>query len=442
MGRRMSVVRLPRRLPPWPAFLCLIAGIAALCGCHRRPEAEARVIRVWSHQGQEAENLAIKEIAAAFNVANTGKNLRVELTFFPDFQYSEKLMIAAAARDLPDVFDLDGPLVARFAEAGLLASLQDRFSPEELADFLPTIIEQGTVNGQLRALGAFESAVVLYFDRAIFEECGVQAPAAGEAWTWDEFLAACEKLKAAGIEPLAMHMDESADEWFTYAFSPVIWSGGGGLIETSPSRVRGVLTSPENVRAISAWREVFVRGFAATDPVDPDPFGKGRVAMDWTGHWMARSHMLSKGDRLGVMPLPRVGDRSVAPCGSWCWALSSRAADPDAAAKWLRWVVGADTGVAPIVRANGAVPARRSAFDAFPEYSEYPYKQFRDQLETSARARPRTIFYATLTARFAGALRDIARGDDVESRLRQAEDEIQSVIDRRVAPSAGKEVAP
>jgi multiple sugar transport system substrate-binding protein len=77
------------------------------------------------------------------------------------------------------------------------------------------------------------------------------------------------------------------------------------------------------------------------------------------------------------------------------------------------------------------VPSRRSAFAEFPEYAEVPYRIFRSQLETAARPRPRTAFYATLTRSFAGALRDISRGADVAARLKKAEDEVQRVIDRK-----------
>lgn len=390
-----------------------------------------RVIRVWSHQGQEAENRAMREIAEAFNATHAERGVRVELTFFPDFQYAEKLAIAAAARDLPDAFDLDGPLVARLVDAGLLAPLDAWVNTKEREDFLPTILQQGTIDGRLYALGAFESAVVLYYDREMLARAGVEVTSEAEenGWAWDEFLAACETLKTAGIEPLAMHMDDGADEWFTYAFSPVVWSGGGALIDGA--RVRGVLASAENVRSLRAWREVFARGYAATDPVDPNPFGNGKVAMDWSGHWMARGHLEAKGERLGAMRLPRVGETSVAPCGSWAWGVSARAKDKALAAAWVKWVTGAETGVVPIVRANGAVPARRSAFAAFPEYAEAPYRLFREQLETTARARPRTPYYATLTARFAAALRDIARGAEVEARLKQAEEEVAAVIERR-----------
>ena len=82
-----------------------------------------QVLRVWSHQGQEAEHKALLAIVQSFNDAHATEGLRVEVSFFPDFQYTEKLSIAAAADDMPDAFELDGPLVARFVEAGWLAPL-------------------------------------------------------------------------------------------------------------------------------------------------------------------------------------------------------------------------------------------------------------------------------------------------------------------------------
>jgi ABC-type glycerol-3-phosphate transport system substrate-binding protein len=422
-----------RRLLPFILAAAVLVFHAAGAAASDDTERASRVVRVWCHQGQQAENEAMRRIGAAFNRAHERDGVRVELTFFPDFQYTEKLAIAAAAHDLPDTFDLDGPLVARLADAQLLAPLDPWFSQDDLQDFLPTIRRQGTIHGRLYALGAFDSAVVLYYDRAMLARAGVSPPADDQDWTWREFLAACARLQAAGIRPVAMHMNETADEWFTYAFSPVIWSGGGRLISADGRRVRGVLNSPENVSSLRRWQEVFTKGYAQTDPVDPDPFGHGRTAMDWSGHWLARSHLENKGADLGAMPLPRFGPQPVAPCGSWCWGIAAQARDPDLAALWVKWVTDAHHGIVPIVRANGAVPARRSAFAAFPEYQRQPYRVFRTQLEHFARPRPRTPAYATLTQRFAAALRDIARGADVASRLRTAGVEIQAVIDRRSA---------
>ena len=75
------------------AVLFLDAGLATL----RAGESPPQLIRVWSHQGQEAENRAMRDIAAAFNDAHAAQNVRVEISFFPDFQYTEKVSIAAAA---------------------------------------------------------------------------------------------------------------------------------------------------------------------------------------------------------------------------------------------------------------------------------------------------------------------------------------------------------
>lgn len=420
--------RTPRTRRAW----LLGAGAACTCpwltGCARGGE---QPLRVWAHQGQESENRALRQIAAEFERAELHPASRLELTFFPDHHYTERLSIAAAAEALPDAFELDGPLVTRFVDAGRLAPLGPLFSAEELADFLPTIRAQGSVEGQLYTLGSYDSAAVLYCDRSLLDAAGVRYTHGGHGFTWAELLDTCERLAARGIRPLALHTSASADEWFTYAFSPLLWSGGGQLIDARPGGgVRGVLASGENVATLRAWQALFQRGFAFADAVDPDPFGNGTAAMDWSGHWMARSHLRNKGAALGVMGLPRLGPQPVAACGSFCWALSRGAAQPERAIRWLRWVTDAERGVAPLVRANGAVPARLSAFAAFPEYEHLPYRLFREQLETFARPRPHTPFYATLTQKLAAAMRDIAHGADVAARLQRAEDEVQGFIDR------------
>ena len=405
--------------------LSLCAVLAA--GCVR--EAVRPPIRVWCQQGQEAENHAMRAMAAAFNRAHDEQGIAVSLTFFPDFQYTEKVSIAAAARDLPDVLALDGPTVARFVEAGLLRPIARYFTDEELADFAPTIRAQGDVDGTLYALGAFDSAMVLYYDRDLLAQAGVAPPPEFEGWTWDEFLAACARLKAAGIDPVSLHMDDSGDEWYTYAFSPLIWSAGGRLIGAD-GRIEGVLNAPGNATVLRRWAEVFEHDYAARAPIDPNPFGNGQTALDWTGHWMVRAHLAAKGTRLGAMPLPSMGDRPVAACGSWCWGLTQDARAPDLAALWLRWVTDPVQGIEPIVRANGAVPARRSAYALFPNYNEPPFALFRHLQETAGHPRPRTPFYPTLTRHFAAALRDTAHGADPQECLDRAAHQIQSRMDR------------
>lgn len=438
----------PMRWPPlhwfpygrrWgPLLFPALAGLfaALVCSCQDGSGRGPTVVRAWAHQGQEAENRALRQIVAEFNATHVEEGVRVEITFFPDYQYTEKVSIAAAARDLPDAMELDGPTVAQFVDAGLMQSLDSWIAEDARHDFLPTILAQGTVNGKLYALGAFDSALVLYYDKTLLAEAGVTPPTGGAAWTWTEFLQACRRLKAAGHDPVSLHMDVSADEWFTYAFSPIVWSAGGRLIAEDGTQVEHVLNDKVNVEALRRWQVLFEEDLVDRNPIDPNPFGAGKTAMDWTGHWMARSHMDDKGDRLGVMPLPKVGPISAAPCGSWCWGITVQAHPPKWAAEWVAWVTDGEHGVLPMVRANGAVPARKSVFDADPAYQQPPYSVFRALLESSGRPRPRTPHYAPLTQHVAAALRDIASGADVQERLDRAAAQIQRIINRRSGPGA------
>ncbi|MBN1513603.1 MAG: sugar ABC transporter substrate-binding protein, partial [Phycisphaerae bacterium] len=338
--------------------------------------------------------------------------------------------IASATRRLPDVLEIDGPLVGPWAAEGLLRPLDAYVTSELRADFLPSILTQGTFNEKLYSLGAFDSALVVYFNRDLMEKAGLHPPeSVADAWNWETFVEALRRVRPHATVPLSLHMDEQGTEWFTYAFSPLIWSNGGALIDTARKRVVGVLDGAGNVEAISRWQALFSEGLAEATTTNPNPFAAGLAAFDWTGHWMLPSFEAAD-IRFGAMPLPRMGEVSAAASGSWCWGLSRECRHPDDAWKVVAWLVDAEHGVEPIVRANGAVPARRSAFALFPEYEQMPRRLFREQLETAAHPRPRTAVYPSLSVEFARALRDVAIGNDVQKTLTRAAQSVQRALDR------------
>jgi ABC-type glycerol-3-phosphate transport system substrate-binding protein len=425
--------------PPIAGCLALLAALSGCDGAADRAADDetdviggARIVEIWAHQGQERENAAMRGIIEAFNEAHADEDLRAEITFFPDRQYADKVSIASAGGTLPDVIDIDGPCVGPWAAEGILRPIDDLIDNALRADMLDSLIEQGTYQGDLYALGAFDSALVVYYNRDMIGQAGLTPPATVEqAWTWAEFIAALEAVKGHAAIPLSLHMDDQSDEWLTYAFSPLIWSNGGQLIDTEEHRAVGVLDGPAAIEAVTRWQNLFATGLAEATSTRPDPFSDGLAAFDWTGHWMLPVFEGVDDLRFGVMPLPRMGDEHVAACGSWCWGISSACDDVEAAALVLRWLLDSEHGIRPIVDANGAVPGRHSAFSLFPEYEQMPRRLFRAQLQASAHPRPRTAVYLTLTSEFARALRDIALGADVADRLGEAARAVQRVLDRR-----------
>jgi ABC-type glycerol-3-phosphate transport system substrate-binding protein len=416
-------------------FACAVLTLV-LAGCsgeEKVPEGFT-VITVWAHQGQARENMAMRAIVDAFNQAYQDEKLMIDITFFPDRQYADKVSIASASGSLPDVLDIDGPFVGPWAAEGLLIPIDSYVDTQLREDMLASLIEQGTYNKKLYALGAFDSALVVYYNRDVMEKADLDPPElVDEAWTWQEFTDALEKVKPHVPIALSLHMNQQSDEWFTYAFTPLVWSNGGALIDTANGRIEGVMNGAATAEAITEWKALFENGYAQATSPTPDPFSAQQSAFDWNGHWMLPTFEETEGLHFGAMPLPRMGDIPVAASGSWCWGLSRNARDPKTAWKAIEWFLDPKQGIQPIVEANGAVPGRKSAFQYFPEYDTMPQRLFREQLELAAHPRPRTPVYLTLTTEFARALRDIAKGADVEARLTEAAETVQQTYDRRYA---------
>lgn len=417
----------------------LVAFAALLTGACRPSAAEvpADHITVWAHHGQAAEHAAMQRIVADFNAAYAVDGPVVRVSFFPDRQYADKVAIASATGRLPDVLEIDGPYVGPWAAEGLLVPLDDQLDETQRSDFLPTILAQGTYQERLYALGAFDSALVVYYNRDIVQRAGLNPPRrVAEAWSWDEFVDALQRVKPHAALPLSLHMDDPGDEWLTYAFAPLIWSNGGRLIDSRHQRVTGALNAAVCVSAVERWQRLFTEGLAEPTATTPDPFAAGLAAFDWTGHWMLPGFEQTAGLDFGAMPIPRIGAESVTSAGSWCWGISRDCRRRDQAWRFIAWLLDPRTGIKPLVEANGAVPGRRSAFQYFPNFESGPRCLFREQLEASARARPRTAVYLALTSAFARALRDVSLGADVQTALDQAAGSVQLDLDRRSAREA------
>jgi ABC-type glycerol-3-phosphate transport system substrate-binding protein len=417
-----------------------LSAVMLLLGCGAgcrdwRDAPQDKVVRIWSHRGTEAENAAIRDIASSFNVAHGPRGVRASIMFLSDAEFADKIAATTNAESLPDAFSVRGTQLTRLVDAGLLRALDSWFDRNEMEDFLPTVRQQGTIDGHLYSLATVESASAVFYDRELFERAEIVPPPEGRAWSWDQFLSACERLQRAGIAPLALPLNEP-DEIVCTLFAPLIWSGGGDLVSDTGDYVAGVFAARENVATLRAWQQLFSKGYIVQPAAGEEPFANGQVAMELNDYGKLRGWLEAKGENLGAMLPPRRGPRIVTSSGSWGWSIAASTRDPELAALWIKWVTDLRHGVEPLVRATGALPARRSGFTLFPEYSRLPYRMFRDQLELVAQPFPATPHYDAIAKNFAHALRQIAAGARVDTQLRTAERDIQALIDRRQDRSA------
>jgi len=395
---------------------------------------DAETVTMWAHEGGEAA--AYQEAIDGFN-AGPGADLgvTVDLTLIPEGDYTSQVNAAAAAGDLPDVIDFDGPVLYSFAWAGSVVPLDDCISDELVADMLPSLVEQGTYADRLWGVGSFDSGLGLYAWRSALEEVGATIPeTAVDAWTVDEMEQVLRDLQAAGYEsPLDTKFHYgSQGEWFSYAFAPILWSAGGDLIDRGDYQsADGALNSEASVEALTTFQEWVNDGLIDADAVDDTNFTSGDSPISWVGHWMYNPYKEAVGDDLVVLPLPDWGTGSKTGMGSWGWAITSAAADPDAAWAVIDHLM-ADDVILAITEANGAVPGTHAAIEQSPNYAEGgELVLFAEQLEASpdvAVPRPVTPAYPTMTLVFRRVIDDIVQGADVQTTLDAAVAEIDADI--------------
>ena len=419
------------------AVLLVLGGVWVL--------AQAPVeITVWWHTGKPEELAVISSQVEEFNASQD--EIVVKLVNIPEAEYTAQVRAAGLAGKLPDLLDLDGPTLANFVWNGWMIPLDEYVSDELRADLLPSIIAQGTYppDGKLYAIGVFDSGLAIWGNRSYLERAGVRIPTGvDDAWTLVEFDKALRKLAALPEVkwPLDLKLNYGAGEWFTYGFSPIIQAFGGDLIDRSTWKAQGTLDGIASVLGMTLFQHWIKEGWVVPASAGDDAFyGKKRAALAWVGHWMYEPHTKGLGDDLVLLPMPKLGAgcRAVTGMGSWAWGITSTSKHPDAAWKFLKYLLRPDQ-ILRMTAANGAVPARKSAIAQSELYGPGGMLNlFVEQLETIAVPRPVHPAYPTITSAFAEAVKNIVAGADVYQELHKAAVKIdQDIEDNEGYPPFG-----
>ena len=433
-GRLVALVRRPAAL----GAATLVA--ATSMGTFSAAWAQAKAVRIdmWVHAGPGPEAEAYGQAVAAFEARNP--DVKVTLTRLPEGTYSDQVNAAAVARQLPCLLDFDGPNVTNYAWTKRLVPL-DGF--EELAsaraDLLPSILRQGSFAGRLYSMGQFDSGLALWGNRRLLEQAGARLPrGVDDAWSREEFEALLARLKAVGVPvPLDMKFNYGVGEWFTYGFSPLLQSFGGDLVERpSLARSQGTLDGAASVQAMRMLQGWVSQGWVRPGTKDDGDFASGRAALAYVGHWIWRDAQRALGDDLLLLPMPRFGVRAATGAGSWNFGISANCRHPRAAARLLAHLMTPGE-VLRVTRANGAVPATRSALAQSVAYGPGgPLRLYVEQIERGiAVVRPQTPAYPVITSAFAEALNNIVAGADVQRELTRAARRIdEEIADNRGYP--------
>ncbi|GAA1978246.1 extracellular solute-binding protein [Isoptericola halotolerans] len=405
----------------------------ALTGCGQAgqgdttPDGDGPVeLTMWTHSaGNPAELEVYEQIIADFNASQDDYEVVTEA--FPQGAYNDAIVAAAAANDLPCLLDMDGPIVPNWAWAGYIQPLD--LDPAVTDSLLPTAV--GTYQDEIYSAGYWDAALAIFARQSVLEDNGIRIPTADDPWSVDELDEALATLQDAGYDtPLDIGAEDTG-EWWSYAYSPMLQSAGGDLVDRDTMLTAdGALNGPEAVDFFTWFQGAFEQGWASdSGTVGNEEFNNDEVALSYTGVWNAMDSLDAVGDDLLILPPPDFGDGPRIGGGSWQWGISSTCNAPDGARAYLEFSF-ADEYVTAFADNQVVIPATPGAVEASVHFSpDGDLRPFVELSERFALLRPETPAYPVISSTFEKAAKDIMNGADIPSTLDGAVAEIDANIE-------------
>jgi multiple sugar transport system substrate-binding protein len=385
---------------------------------------------LWTHSAGNPDELAvIQQWVDAFNAGSEQYEIVIET--FPQASYNDSVAAASVAGSLPCIIDLDAPTVPNFAWSGFIQPLP--VTEEDVQSMGVLNNDVGRYAGKIYSLGQFDVALLVYARKSILEKFNIRAPSIAEPWTADEFMAALDAVKASGEYEYAFDGNSGyTGEWWPYAYSPMLQSFGGDLIDRSSyTSAEGVLNGPEALAWGEWFQSLFADGYSPATPADDQGFLQGRVAFWYTGSWAAKSVLDTYGDDALFLPPPDFGNGPVIGAGSWQMGVTTNC-PADAVQGAFDFVLSTmePENIASMSKATSLIPTTPAAAALTELYAEGgAFRIFFDIANAFARVRPETPGYLTISSQFEQAGLKIRDGGNVQDALDDAVDAIEQDIE-------------
>lgn len=306
----------------------LITGGAILSGCGRFNSSHSgTVITQWFHQyGEKGTQQAVIRYAAEYTRSHP--HVSVQVVWVPG-DYHTKLSTALLTNGGPDVFE--DQLTTAMVTANQVAPLDDLFTPQTRADFLPADHAANSVGGKIYGIKTVDDCGVLYFRKSLMEAAGVAPPQ-----TMDDLITASQKLTAGQRKGLFVGNDSG----ISALLNILPWSAGSDFLVDN----KIVFNNERTVLAYQKLAELSSSGGllddAPTDWWDSASIINGLCVMQWTGLWAYPAIYKKFGDDLGGMAWPAL-DSAGSPStfsGGWSIMVNSQSAHLDEAKQFVKWI--------------------------------------------------------------------------------------------------------
>lgn len=188
-------------------------GALALSGCTASDPQEGgdTTMTLWHNSTTGAGVEFWEQTVADFEEANPG--VTIEIQSIQNEDLDGKLQTALNSGDAPDIFlQRGGGKMAAMVKAGQLKDLTDAITGDAKEEISEAAYSANSLEGKIYAMPVAVLPGGLFYSQDLFDQAGITENPA----TLDELEAATEKLKAAGIEPIALGAKDAwpAAHWY------------------------------------------------------------------------------------------------------------------------------------------------------------------------------------------------------------------------------------
>jgi raffinose/stachyose/melibiose transport system substrate-binding protein len=276
------------------------AGCLAALAAPAYAETHVTVLHVSDNAAQKA---IWDQIAKDYNAAHPG--VKVEFKYLENEAFKAKLpTMLQADESRPELFySWGGGVMQAQDKAGFLKDITKDVASWE-SELSPTAVDAFKVDGKVVGVPFEVGEVVFYYNKKLFEKGGVKAE---DIKTWDDFLGAVKKLKAAGITPLVVGAGEKWPMHFYYSYLVMRVGGEHALADAKAGKDGGFknatfVEAGKRLQELAAL-EPFQPGYLSTKHAESAGiFGDGKAAMDLMGQWFLSMQGPNSTSGKGVAP--------------------------------------------------------------------------------------------------------------------------------------------
>lgn len=316
-------------MAPAAALAAVAALLLSACGSGSGG-GTAKSLTFWL-SSSSAQESGFSRLAAEYK-KDTGVN--VKIVNIPYSGYATKLHNAAQAGALPDVADVPALDPIWTNKLSDLSSIVDTAS-DHIND---TFIAKDS-SGKVLSIPSDITASGMFINESLFKKAGVSFPTSpSQTWTWDQFIAAANKVRAATGAKYSLTFDPSPSR-----LRAMVYEFGGDYVHADSAGTFSVDSA--TTKAVSYFvglnNDTVMPKSVWTSGADPSAmFQSGDVVAYWSGVWQvpAFAQSITKFQWASVPSPAQPVQASDVNSGGMMTAFDNNSAEGAAAKKFLSWL--------------------------------------------------------------------------------------------------------